>query len=194
MHLNLLPFDHLRRELIHRRVRQWGVVWCAAIAGLLVYGWLERTDYDRLTRRLEAVNVEYAPVQQMKTEIGVLQGKLHEIQVRESIMLRLAEQRPVLTILGVIANAAKTCDGSVSATNVQLTTHAATNAKARQPTGSEQDNQVSIDGVADNDAAIARFATELRAATIFDQVSLREAADQETSGIKVRRYRIQCNY
>ena len=130
-------------------------------------------------------------VRQLKKQIGTLRTQLEDIKLREAIMLRLAVHRPVLTVLGVISAAARSCAGHVAVSTLAVTTQDSHG-------GQRHDNDhaclVAIDGVADNDAAISRFAAALRTHGVFRQVSLKNTGDHEMAGVNVRSYSIDCKY
>ncbi len=190
-HLNLLPYDHLRRELMRRRACQWSIVTGGTLVLVLTMGWIQRASYTTMSNQLKSLEVAYEPIQQLKTESVVLRKKLAESRQREAITLRLAVHQPVLTVLGIVSAAAKHCDGHVAVNTLAMTRQDTTNRHVQNRPGS---NIVTLDGIADDDAAIARFADALRIGHVFKQVSLRKTGNHEISAVKVRSYSIECSY
>jgi len=190
-HLNLLPYDHLRGGLVRRRACQWSIVTGGTLVLVLAMGWSQRASYTTMSDQLKSLEVAYEPIQQLKTESVVLRKKLAESRQREAITLRLAVHQPVLTVLGIVSAAAKQCDGHVAVNTLAITRQETANRHAQNRPGK---NIVTLDGIADDDAAIARFADALRTGRVFKQVSLRKTGNHEISAVKVRSYSIECSY
>lgn len=190
-HLNLLPYDYLRRELLRRRLVQWAVVCSVTLVLVLITGWMQRVNDAVMANHLESLRAEYEPVRQLEVEAASLQRQLDEIKSREAITLNLAINRPVLTLLGVVSTAAKQGDGHVAVGTLAVVETAARDkhSQADAPT-----NTVSLDGIADDDVAIARFAAALRTGQVFRTVSLKNTGDHEISAVKVRSFSIECAY
>ncbi|MCH7726757.1 MAG: type 4a pilus biogenesis protein PilO [Planctomycetes bacterium] len=102
------------------RLRQWCVVWlvAAAVGGGVI--WMRWQSNGEQERQVEALEREYQPVAQQMREIKILKEKLAKLQVREKLTLELAQERPMLTLLGHVSQAASKCGGNVSVQSFSL--------------------------------------------------------------------------
>ena len=188
-HLNLLSHSFCRRQVAITRLRQWCVVWLVAAAvggGVIWMCWQSNGDQ---ARQIEALERKYQPVAKQMREITILKEKLAELQVREKLTLELAQERPMLTLLGHVSQAASECGGKVSVQSFRLD-------QRRQGGASElrDQNVLTLSGVGTDNLTVARFVVSLRDAGIFEQVQLKSTGVVSIGEKTGRAYVLECSF
>jgi Tfp pilus assembly protein PilN len=195
-HLNLLPQSYRRRRLIRRRVWQWsaiGSLWLLAAGG--VYGMKSR-QLEKQQAQRTALEMEYAPVEKQAAEIAAIRSQIEQLQQREGLTLKLADEQPVLAVLGVVSRAASSCNGDVCVQRLSLTRVV----PAQQATGNADASAapshraLTLTGIGVDNLAVARFAASLGDAEVFETVNLKSAWQQTRGDAMARSYLVECAF
>lgn len=188
MHVNLMSVAFQRKQMLRNRARQWSVVLSAAGVIALVSTWNLSTQRREVKLELQALQVRYRPIEEMKLEIGELGSELAELEEREKITLSLAGEKPQLSLLGLVAKA--TYDGH-QRTYVQ-------NFEFRQQTarGREATHRfvLLLSGIGQDNLAVAQLAATLRDTGLFGRV---EVTSTEAASIGVdtaRSFQLECAF
>ena len=184
-HVNLLPMAYRRRQLILRRAKQWTLIWLVAMTAAGTLYWAQYTRSHRARSRLESLRREYAPVKQMADEVESLKAKIDELRSRESIVLSLADEQSMLTLVGLLSRATKSCDGKLCIQRMQL--------DRRQDSSGDQFVKVlQLDGIATDNHLVARFAAALRDTEAFQRVELKSSGRRVADNTEGQAYSLEC--
>lgn len=188
MHLNMLPMQSRRRQVVINRGQQWSLVWGAALALLLIGGWLRIADCRRQSLELERLEAQYSRVKSTQDELVIAQNALQELEQREALVLQLSQRRPMLSLLGGLSQAAQQCDGTVSVRHLKWETKAGN--VAALPAGHQP--IVTLQGIGLNNLAVAQFASALRNVEILQDVQLKSTQQQVVNGNVAHGYQMEC--
>ncbi|MFV2066247.1 MAG: hypothetical protein ACC645_04655 [Pirellulales bacterium] len=187
-HINLLPMAYRRRQLILLRLRQWSVVWGVAILAMAGVGWSQWSKFQADAARLTALKSEYAPVHTMEEKAKELEQRIQELRHRETLVLSLAGEQSMLTLVGMLSQAVRNCDRQVCIRVLNL--------RRTDPQSTGSDNVLALDGIATDDASVARFADSLRDFDAFRRVDLQSTGTTEIvvqgDTVEARTYRMEC--
>jgi len=187
-YVNLLPFAYRRRQLILLRLRLWFRVWGLAAIVMAIVGWHHWSQLRAGEARLASLRHQHAPVVKAKTESDALRQRIQELQQREVLALSLADEQPMLTLLGWLSRAARQCGGAISIQELKLDRQEPPNAN-RRTTG-----VLTLDGVATDDQTVARFTEALKNSQTFVRVELKQTSTFELGGMQARSYTVECAF
>ena len=186
-YLNLLPMAYRRKQLILQRVRQWSIIWLVALAGFGVLYWAQHTQNHRARSRLESLRQDYAPLKKMSDEVESLQVKIEELRRRESIVLSLADEQSMLTLIGLLSRATKQCDGKLCVQRMQLN-------RRQDGAGNQFIKVLQLDGIAVDNHLVARFAAALRDTAAFQRVELKSSGRRVAEDSTAQVYSVECSF
>lgn len=186
-YLNLLPAAVKRQQLISQRIRQWSVALVIGLILLSLHAWGQWTHHCRRQARLEALQAEAQPVLAMQQESDQLRGEIDQLKQREAIVLQLADERPVLPLLGIVSHAASRCSGGVRVLKFQLE-------KSAEPANAERRRVLLLEGIGSDHLAVAQFASALRESQAFVDVQLKSSASQGSQVTEERNYTVECAF
>jgi Tfp pilus assembly protein PilN len=186
-YVNLLPFAYRRRQLLWLRCKQWTAVASVALAIVAILCWLQMTRNRRDQLRLESLRSEYSEVKETADKVEVLKKDIDELKRREAIVLSLANEQPVLTLVALISQATRKCDGRLSVQRMQLEHRA-----DGEPNGSSK--VLMLEGIATDNHLVARFAAALRETDAFQRVELRSSGRRIVQDAEGQAYSVECVY
>lgn len=193
--LNILPYALRRRQMVRRRLVQWCFVWAAAaIAASNVVYWTAYVPYQACLADMQTHEREYVPVKKLQTELDAMRAQMGDLQKREALALRLADDVPDLTILGIISRAARRSDGSVYVEQMSLDrkTPPATPDKQADSAGQKPYGVLTLRGAGVDNLSVARFVAALRDSEVFDTVELKSTEIHAASRMEARSYLVEC--
>ncbi len=121
----------------------------------------------------------------MAEEVELLKVKIDELRSRESIVLSLADEQSMLTLVGLLGRATKQCDGKLCVQRLQLD-------RRQDSSGNQFVKVLQLEGIATDNHLVARFAAALRDSEAFQRVELkssgRRVADQNVD----QAYSLEC--
>lgn len=183
-HVNLLPMVYRRKQLILRCALLWSAIWLVALASVGVLYWIQHTQNHRARGRLESLRREYAPAKQLAEEVESLRLKIDELRNRESIVLTLADEQSMLTLVGLLSRATAQCEGGLCIQQLQL--------NRRQESGTHYSRILQLDGIAVDNHLVARFAAALRDTAAFQRVELKSSGRRNGDGPVAQVYSLEC--
>lgn len=207
--VNLLPWKYRKARVLRLRLAQWSALWAATALAMLGAYFVESARWRTTGERLDALQEQHRPVARLGHQIASLQGRQKELSWRESILRRLDDPRPALTLLALVSQSAAQCSGGLRVEKLSLRVAAegpkttaqkdaaagsAAAAPASPAAGCPRPGSVSIKGVALDNRAAARFALELQQTKAFDRVELKEALEQTVEGKHLCSYLVDCVY
>jgi Tfp pilus assembly protein PilN len=184
-HLNLMSMSYRRRYLIRRRLSQWGLLWSLSIAMLSLLMWAQWSQYHAGMARLGSLRREYEPIAVLQTDIDRIRQRLDDLQRRESLSLVLADERSLVTLVGVLSEAAQNCGGRVCIDSLNLD---------RRASSEGVNNVLTLNGVATDDIAVSRFTTALRDRQTFAHVELKSTGSGKVGDLSARTYSLECSF
>lgn len=204
--VNLLSWNYRRRQLIRRRLLQWGAT--AAVLGSVAAGGLaaalvQQAEVRQIVADLEA---QYAPIAELTRQLTDGRKTLRQWEDRRKTAAALEETRPTLTLLGLVSRCARACEGRLRIDQLALQPVQAASAADRRKSspatqqapeapGSKNTPSatVTIKGEALDNLAVAQFVASLRETRAFEKVELKSTfqAGRETA---VRSYLVECTY
>ena len=112
-----------------------------------------------------------------------MRREIKAMQEAQQLTLRLADTRPTVTLLGVVAAAAADTNGGVYLEQLDL-----------MPESRDQtDRTAVIRGVGRDHGSIARFTDALRSSRLFANVTLSSSDTSDQSESPARAFRIECD-
>ena len=198
-HLNLLPWSYRRGRLLRRRLIQWSAAWTLAS---LVCGGIWWTGYRSYLAAQDAVRwrtEQYEPVEIMRGEIEQLRADIEELSDRETLVGQLAEERPPLTVMGLVSRSARGCDGRVHVERILLNRDGSAGrlgAKAANTpaTHAGGDSMLTIHGLGLDHAAVSKFVVQLSRSGAFDHVELKSSLQKIMAGDTLRGFIVECQF
>ncbi|MEO8493609.1 MAG: PilN domain-containing protein [Planctomycetota bacterium] len=184
-YLNLMPMRYRRGQVIRRRLTQWFVLWSLAIGCTLLLGWSQWSQYQAGAKKLASLRVRYEPIEAMKGNVAGLRERIDALQRRESLALSLADERSMLGLVGLLSRASQACAGRISIGQMNL---------ARSGTSQPATSVLTLTGVAVDDIAVSRFASELRQSKAFVGVDLKSTGATTVGDVEARAYTMECTF
>jgi hypothetical protein len=191
-HLNLMPLRVQYRQALWGLARRWLLV--AAVAVLVAFGlaWRTWAGYLATLQRQAELRSAVQAARQTLDEVKSMQRQLKATTRQQAVALALADERPVLTLLGVVSQAARASDVEVAMEKLSFTA-AAAEGKAKSPALAVA-NRLELRGVGRDNVAIAQFVAAMRDAGVFAAVDLKATAPSQLGSAQVRTFHVECTY
>lgn len=185
--INLMsPRSHKRRK-IRRCVRLWSRLLAAVVGLVIAVGLWQWRTYSQVQVRRESAEAEYEPVRKLKIENVRLRKQIAELEQVETIPLKLAEQQPLLGIVGLANQAVSEQGGSLYLTQLEI---------ERPPLtlDAEQSSELSVAiyGVSLDNASAQQLSDWLRTTMLFSDVEIQTNEKLATGQLPRRAFSIQC--
>ena len=182
-HLNLFPLSYRRRQTVMLRLKQWSAVWVIALVTFGVLAWTKWSTYSAGFRRLNSLQELSTAVQETNHRVAHVSQIIDDMRQRESLVLKLADERSMFSLLGVFSRAARVCDGHVSIQDLIV---------QRRTQGDQPVNVITLNGLALDNQAVASFVDELRRVRAFQRVELKNSGIANRNNIESRTYSMEC--
>jgi hypothetical protein len=181
-HLNLIPLQYRRKQMIRSLLRTWATIYGLAMLGFVIAGWWAWNQNSEQRIELTAKNLQYAPIQRLQDETLVLDEETVFLQEQEELLLELSQTHSMLSLLGQLSKASVNCGKLVSINDLSLST---------KP---KQSSQIKISGIGVNDVAIAQFVAELRDSQMFGNVKLTSSGTTKVGNKSSKAYTLECTF
>ena len=204
--LNLLPFECRVRETARRRLLQWSLVWTVCAATAFGAWWLKHSRCHAFQQRLQVAQRSYAPLEKIICESDVMRGELEQLRAKGTILGKLLDERPALTLLGIVSQNARRCDGRLVVHNLSFERHERppeTDGPGPKPGRKEQPKpaiekaepwgSVTLTGQALDNVAVATFVVSLRESELFQSVELKSSVGNDSTDEQLRTYVLECS-
>ncbi len=203
--VNLLPFAYRRSDLLRSRLLQWSLVWivCAVIAAGI--GWVKQGRYRSSLGAMEAARGNYLPLEKLMHERDEARSKLGRLHAKGTLLGQLRERRPILTLMGVVSQSARKCDGRLFIRSLQFEHHERpTQSDQRRRKGKDSGKKqetteevlpwatVTLEGDALDNLAIATLAAVLRDTGLFRRVELKSSVGKQSAHTAVHCFTVKC--
>jgi Tfp pilus assembly protein PilN len=192
-HVNLLPYGVLSQQVIRCWLVRWAVIGGLAVAGAAIALAHVRHAAIRTEAQRERLEADYRPVADAKKQAKTLRTQIGELEQREAISMALSDERPVLTVVGLVSRAAQACRGGVLVEQLEFQRGGVSQAGGRAahhaPSGA---GLLSLTGVGRSNVAVAQFAAALRDAGVFQRVEVKSTAVEKRANGEFQSYVIKC--
>lgn len=196
-HLNLLPWNCRQTRVLRARLRQWSLPWGAALGAVLVVLVIQWNRCQAVRERMEQLETQYAPVENLREAIKGLRTKLGVLEQQDRLLAQLEPTRPALTLFGLISQSARECQGQLRVEQVLLQPPAEGEKNAKpenQPPKPVLSATATIKGIATDNLSVARFVVALRQTRAFERVDLKASEENQTDGRPFRSFTVECAY
>jgi hypothetical protein len=214
--LNLLPLEHRVRETARRRFVHWCLVWAVCAAAAVGVWWLKHGRCLALRQRLQVAQRDYAPLEKLLGETETMRSELDGLHAKGTILGRLLDDKPVLTLFGAVSQSAQRCNGRLVVQRLLFERHkkpdgdppasepsqegpakrpAAGQAGPTPPSAetAEPWGAVTIEGQASDNVAVATFVVSLRESGLFRRVELKSSVGKTSADGELRTYQLECD-
>jgi Tfp pilus assembly protein PilN len=187
-HLNLLPYTYRRKQLVRARLRQWFAAWLFAAGTCAALAWTEWSAFRAASWQLDSLRRQCVPIENARQEMQNLEQRIAQLRRDETLALSLADEQPVLMLIGCLSRASRLCRGEVAVQELQL------DRRGDRLEGASAGRVLILDGVATSHEAVARFSEELRNTNTFAQVELKQTGTADLGGQVATTYHIECPF
>lgn len=199
---NLLPHSVQNHRYVVVWLKRWSVVWLATAMVTTWFGIARQRHLLDLKLTAAHLAAEAAPIRDLKTQCLALNNEISIIRERES-WLTDSESHQMLQLLGIISSATAAADGRINVQSLALAQTEPPPQRSTKPTAPRQKKQpdipvrrteLSLNGFAVDDLAVASFVAGLREAGVFESVELKSSAGQILNNHETRQYDVLCVY
>lgn len=189
MHLNMMPMKYRREQIIRQRLKQWSVVWGIALSAAVACAWQQTVDCGKMAAHLEVLEARHLRVEDSQSALEAVRDELRDLEQREAILLQLSQRRPMLSLLGVISQAARQCDGNVSVNNICWNV---LGNDARTAGLDPSQPLLTLHGIGLNNIWVSSFAETLSNSEIMRDVELKFSEQTVINGKTAHDYHLVC--
>jgi Tfp pilus assembly protein PilN len=206
MHLNLLPPSFRFKLLMRTSLRRWSLIWGTALGCAFAYCSLQSREVFDAANRMATLDVQCQPLRNLEQDATVQQERLAHLQAERQILEQLQPDEHSLQLLGLLAQAARRTRGKVQLQRLSYVAPAYPTSVAISPArqASEPPSAataleapqatLSLQGLADDDDALAGFVATLREEGIFQRVELKASSQLRTPNGSDRQYQLECRF
>lgn len=214
--LNLLPLEHRVRETARRRFVQWCLAWAVCAAAAVGVWWLKHERCRALRQRLQVAERNYAPLEKLLGESEAMRSELDGLHAKGTILGKLLDDKPALTLIGAVSQSARRCNGRLVVQRLLFQRHERPDADPPTPRPGRQSpanraavsqakpttsaaetlepwGAVTIEGQARDNVAVATFVVSLRESGLFRRVELKSSVGKGSSDEELRAYQLECD-
>jgi len=204
--VNLLPFGYRRRDLFRARLVQWCLVWLACATVATGTWQVKRSRYLSSLRAMEAAQSRYLPLAELSRQRDAARKELDRLHAKGTILEQLRDEKPILTLMGVVSDSARKCKGRLFVNDLSFERHERRTETARPQSRKSKGESpppaakkaepwatVTFKGDALDNLAIATFAAGLRDAGLFRRVELKSSVGKKASLPAVRSFVVECD-
>ena len=203
--LNLLPFEYRVKQTARRRLLQWSLVWAACAVTFIGIWWLKHRCCRSFRQTLQVAQRSYAPLEKILQESDTMRSELDQLHAKGTILGKLLDERPALTLIGIVSQSARRCNGRLVVQSLSFQRHerppetdaAAPDPGRKQPSkpAAEQAEPwglVTLEGRAHDNVAVATFVVSLRESGLFRRVELKSSVGKSSAGEQLLTYLLEC--
>jgi|EndMetStandDraft_5_1072996.scaffolds.fasta_scaffold175436_1 hypothetical protein len=193
--MNLVPKAFQRKLLVRKRVRQWFLP-CAVALGVSVAA-VGEVGYRLRTLSVEAsrLDAQLQPMNDMSRKADEVASRLKSLVGHESVLHEIAGVQRPISLLAVISQSAGQSNSRLQIRKLtvqQASAETSTSSKQKQATASTTSTEITIHGVAVDDADVAAFVQSLKSSQAFSTVELKSTTSAVVADVAVRQYDVSC--
>jgi hypothetical protein len=191
--MNLVPKAFQRKLLVRKRIRQWFPP-CAVALGISVaavgeIGFRLRT----LSAQASQLDAQLQPMNETSRKADEVAARLKSLVGHESVLHEIVGVQRPISLLAVISQSAGQSNSrlQIRRLTVQQASTETPNVP-KGPTATMTSTEVTIHGVAVDDADVAAFVQSLKNSQAFSTVELRSTSSTVVADVAVRQYDVCC--
>jgi hypothetical protein len=188
--MNLVPKSFQRKLLVRKRIRQW-LLPCTVALGISV------AAVGEVGYRLRSLSVEAAkldeklqPMNEMSREADGVAARLKSLVGHESVLHEIAGVQRPISLLAVISQSAGGSNSRLQIRRLTIQQASTETTAAKEPKVSS--TEITIHGVALDDADVAAFVQSLKSSQAFSTVELKSTTSTVVADVAVRQYDVCC--
>lgn len=174
-YVNLMSPAARAREVRRTRIRQWRLVLSAAVALLVPASVVAWWPVHRGEKRIAALEMQYEPMRKLIAETCKLRKQIDETRDRGRLALALEQQKPMLSLLGLVGQA-------VEQTQPDVVLAALDFEQAPGPWVQPDSTRLKLSGIGKSGQATATLTDRLRERLPAAEVAVVEARPVTQSG------------
>jgi len=187
--LNLMSSKACVREKVRRCSRFWLRTLTATLLVLLYLGVAQWWSCQQESQRRDALETQYEPFRQFKTENAKVRKKIKLLLAEEQVPLRLSEETPVAALFGLVGRVVASGEGQIHLEGLQMA-HVPLAASGKG-SGSRA---VVLEGIGMHSKAVTEFADALRTQVPFTSVELASTEAVEINQAIRQAFTIECEF
>ena len=209
MHVNLLPSSFVRRRLICKRLRQWGVAFSIIGIALLICNANLLGRWWRGFDELQESQATADPIRQLQQswmkkakEKSALEQKINQLRM-------VVSQDHTISLLGIVANGVQVADGAVQIQEMQVLVSgkpidSVTGIRDLQRSAIPKtistaevkslrnECQLNLRGIAIGSESISTLMQSLQDSSVFSKIELRSTQERLVSDRTVQEFQLEC--
>lgn len=190
--INLLPTGYRRQLMLRRRAIQWGVAVCVVVLMIWAGRWYKMREFHALWQQWEVLAREYRPTQAMIREIESMREQLKELDRQEMVAKELDHQRHVLTLLGIVSEAAQQSQGKLRVTDLQVVDLQRVNPSRGHQSAVPQGGSLAVTGVSLDSPIVAELLDKLQYSGLFTSVELVLLKERKEEDATLHDFQVRC--
>ena len=205
MFINLLPANTRLKIQFRSMLRRFARIWCLAGIGAVACGLAQAWQYWHTAQTLAALEARCQPLYGLQEQIQKDHQQLKKLEAQRDTLTHLQPPDHFMDLLGVLVQTTRaelgrlhiqrmTLQAAQNAAPVAGKSSSRTTASAPAPTAGSTTSIVSLNGQADDDAALARFVSTLRETSVFTRVDLKSSSQVSGGTGTARQYQLECRY
>jgi hypothetical protein len=187
--LNLLPAAYRRRVLVRSGVTLWASVAAVGLSVTSFFVWRAERALGFVQEELSRFERVYAPTQMMAGELGSMRQRLVQLESEEKSAAELEDDRPTLALLGIISEAARTCNGRLHVRMCQLQ-----RTQADRSASVTEGQLLTIRGAALEVLDVTRFLGLLSDSGMFTRVDSKPITNEQIGSQTGHSFHIECAF
>ena len=191
--MNLVPKAFQRKLLVRKRMRQWFPP-CAVALGISVAA-IGEVGYRLRTLSVEAsqLDAQLQPMNEMSRKADEVAARLKSLVGHESVLHEIVGVQRPISLLAVISQSAGQSNSRLQIQKLTVQPVSTEISKApKEPTDTTTSTEITIHGVAVDDADVAAFVQSLKSSQAFSTVELKSTTSTVVADVAVRQYVVCC--
>ena len=187
--LNLLPARYRRWVLIRAGITAWAGVWLIGIVAGCVLVWRADIELKSVQDELSRFERMNAPPLVMQREVHEMRRRLAQVEAEERAAVHLEDDRPALSLLGVVSRATRRVRERLQVRECVLQPR-----NSGRGAAAEEEHVVSVKGAALDLLCVYQMHGELRDAGMFGRVELVSTNSQPLGDVHGYEFHMDCYY
>ena len=180
--------------MLRRRAVQWTTLVCVVLLAAWAARWFKSREYYALSQQFEAVAREGRPAQTMLKEITHMRKQLRQLQQHEIIAKKIEQQRYVMTLLGLVSQAARQSSGMLRVTQFEALDLQIDPAAHPRKSNDSQFGAMTIVGESLDSPTVAELHDALVRSDLFADVRLIKSNERDEKGLPIYDYEVRCEF
>jgi Tfp pilus assembly protein PilN len=208
MHLNLLPQSARLKNQFHHLLRYYFKVWSLAGAGAALLLAAQLWNYYHACQRLQELAVASRPLYLLQEQLVEQRQRIKELKAEYKMLEQLQPVDHSIELLGILVQETRTKPGTIQLKRLSLKKSPPASALSPTAKGKSKPTKdadgtktfvstagtLMLDGVAEDDVALAKFVSGLRDSGVFERVDLKSSTQGLVIDRPTRQYQLECRF